>query len=1098
VSKYDGRVFKTYTKEDGLADNWVFCILQDSLGRFWFGTKQGVTMLQDNKWQTYRKEDGLAGDIVYEILEDRSGYLWFVTEDGGVSRLDPGSGFDRSALRTFRTEDGLADNHVESVIEDRAGKIWFGTYAGVSVYDGEKFESITVADGLPDNRIWAVLEDAKGSFWFGTGDKGVCRYNTKDGGKQITQYSQDEGLAGNVVIAIFEDNEGDIWFGTVGGASRFDGKSFTNFTVKDGLADNVVYSVFQDRESYLWFGNDAGVNRYDGRAFTTYTTEDGLVDDELISIMQDRDGNLWLGTNGGISRYDGDTFTTFTTAEGLSVNRIEASFQDSNGTLWFGTWGGGAIRFDGGSFTTFSSADGLPNDWVVSIFEDREGNLWFGTGGGLEGTGGGGVTQFDGNRFRTYTVDDGLAGNVVWSICEDTGGNLWFGTRTGGVSRYDGKEFTNYTTEQGLADNWIETIFLAHDGNLWFGTRSGGISRFDGNKFRAFSKEHGLSDNWVESIFQDNENHLWFVMRGGGVSRHNPTLETADETPTFQTLLQQDGLAGNSVRSVLQDQKGDLWFGTNKGLTRYRSQPASPPVVLLDAVVADQRYTDAADLQISSEFGVLSFEYHALSIKTRPGAMIYRYRLEGFEEDWRTTHDERVEYTNLPIGSYRFVIEAVDRDLVKSDYPAVIQMTVHYPYVWIGWMSLLAASLVLIGYLTLRVIRRGKRLVAANEALTAEIEERERVEAERLKLDDQLQQLHFLFRLRTSLSSAWSSEEVIDRAGKSIMEVLSTSDSGGATIEHDGRHWSFGDPEREGLLCYVRSIRWGERERGVLSLYSAVDLSGSQERALLDESVGQIGRVLEAKELEMQLLQSARLVSMGQMAAGVAHELNQPLGAISATAEDFYLRLREGLAVDEKQWGEMLKRVMGMVERMSGTVEHLRVFSRDSAEEPGVELSVNDVIRSSVDLIGTQLQSRGIELELYLTEGIPKVMGNANQLEQVFLNLVGNARDAVDEKEHELPEASWGKFLSIRTEFEQNGEGYVVAKVEDNGTGISASDTARVFDPFFTTKEASRGTGLGLSISYAIIKNHGGQILCESRQGKGSIFRVRLPITKGH
>ena len=117
-------------------------------------------MLQREQWHTYGKEDGLAGDIVYEILEDRSGYLWFVTEDGGVSRLDPSLEFMPSALRTFTKEDGLADDHVEAVIEDKEGRLWFATYAGVSVYDGE---------------LISIMHDRDGNLWLGT-NGGISRY----------------------------------------------------------------------------------------------------------------------------------------------------------------------------------------------------------------------------------------------------------------------------------------------------------------------------------------------------------------------------------------------------------------------------------------------------------------------------------------------------------------------------------------------------------------------------------------------------------------------------------------------------------------------------------------------------------------------------------------------------------------------------------------------------------------------------------------------------------------------------------------------------------------------------------------------------------
>lgn len=189
----------------------------------------------------------------------------------------------------------------------------------------------------------------------------------------------------------------------------------------------------------------------------------------------------------------------------------------------------------------------------------------------------------------------------------------------------------------------------------------------------------------------------------------------------------------------------------------------------------------------------------------------------------------------------------------------------------------------------------------------------------------------------------------------------------------------------------------------------------------------------------------------------------------------------------------MMKHVVGLVERMVGTVEHLRVFSRDTSMEADVRFSVNEMIHSSLGLAGTQLRSHGVALQLDLTEGLPPVSGHPHQMEQVMLNLLNNARDALDEKE----QSSRGEWERGRTKgvwVRTWGEGdWVVIEVEDNGTGIDEAHQARLFEPFFTTKRADRGTGIGLSICHAIIQKHGGWIACESRKGEGTTFRVGLP-----
>ena len=253
----------------------------------------------------------------------------------------------------------------------------------------------------------------------------------------------------------------------------------------------------------------------------------------------------------------------------------------------------------------------------------------------------------------------------------------------------------------------------------------------------------------------------------------------------------------------------------------------------------------------------------------------------------------------------------------------------------------------------------------------------------------------------------------------------------------------------------------------------------------------------EMDERQRAELERARLVSLGQMVAGVAHELNQPLTVISGAAEDIYLRLAEGIGISEEQLKEKMRDVLDLSERMTGTIEHLRMFSRDTSREPGIPVSINDVIHTSLKLIEAQLRNHDIALHLDLTEGLPPVTGHPYQMEQVFLNLLSNARDALDERENSTAiyrrDEDWEKRITIRTR--QEGD-EVVAEVEDNGAGMDEAIRTRLFEPFFTTKEADRGTGLGLSISYAIVRDHGGRITCESRKGEGTTFRVRLPVSE--
>lgn len=365
--------------------------------------------------------------------------------------------------------------------------------------------------------------------------------------------------------------------------------------------------------------------------------------------------------------------------------------------------------------------------------------------------------------------------------------------------------------------------------------------------------------------------------------------------------------------------------------------------------------------------------------------------------------------------------------------------------------------------------------------------------AERTRLDEQLNQLNYLYNLRNTLGIAQTVDGIVHRTGETMMDVLSASPSSGVHIQLDDRTWNFGETDKSNQTRYDRPLSWEGKKRGQLSLFCTITLSDSQKRALLDETAGQVASVLEARELQSQILQSARLVSMGQMAAGVAHELNQPLTAISTTAGDIHFRLSDNMDLPPQELKEMMETVLAVVDRMDETIDHLRVFSRDKSEELAIAFSVNDTIESSLTMIGTQLKNHNIALDLDLAKDLPSVMGHPYQMEQVILNLMGNARDALDDRDEE----NWQKQLNVRTRHENLRGQWVILEVEDNGMGIDEAHLDRLFEPFFTTKDSDKGTGLGLSISYSIVKNHNGELSCESQKGIGTTFRLALPIANG-
>lgn len=251
---------------------------------------------------------------------------------------------------------------------------------------------------------------------------------------------------------------------------------------------------------------------------------------------------------------------------------------------------------------------------------------------------------------------------------------------------------------------------------------------------------------------------------------------------------------------------------------------------------------------------------------------------------------------------------------------------------------------------------------------------------------------------------------------------------------------------------------------------------------------------LKKREQQQQLLiQRSKLESLGQLAAGIAHEINQPLAGISMGLDNISLKLSSGKATGE-YLGQKVTALFQHIERIKHIIEHIRIFSRDQTSVEIEQVDVNTVCQNAVALIQTQYQNHHVTLSLNLddTRGF-FVIGNSYKLEQVLLNLLTNAKDAVDTKEQAGNAAAYQKQISLITGYDDEK---IYLNVQDNGMGISEDALANIFDPFFTTKDPDHGTGLGLSVSYGIIKEMQGDIHVQSQLGEYTRMTISLPRVK--
>lgn len=282
----NGRVRNTFTRKDGLANEYVFAIGLDRDGHKWFGTNAGgVSRYRNGQWKTFFPMHGLADYWVYAFAEQRNGDLWIGTW-AGANRVDARTG----RFATYVKE--LVNEWVYGLAVDAQDRVWFGTEGGVSMFDGRRWTAWTHRDGL------GAPNSEQLPFSANTGLGTRTRHDLSVSADGPATYNP------NYTFAMLVADDGGVWAGTWGGgASRFDGRRWSNVTTREGLAGNIVYSLAQGRDGALWFGTNQGVSRRarDG-TWATYGIAEGLLERHVYALAVAPNGDVWAGTRKGVAR----------------------------------------------------------------------------------------------------------------------------------------------------------------------------------------------------------------------------------------------------------------------------------------------------------------------------------------------------------------------------------------------------------------------------------------------------------------------------------------------------------------------------------------------------------------------------------------------------------------------------------------------------------------------------------------------------------------------------------------------------------------------------------------------------------------------------
>ena len=594
--------FDKLTVDDGLSQNSVTCIFQDSRGFMWFGAQDGLNRYDgyDITVFNYDPDDSTTISSLYiiDIVEDSRQNLWIGTVEG-LNRLDLKTGKITRFMFTSENKNTLP-NRINTLLVDNLDRLWVGTFGdGLYVSDlATEQKNITFknyhhdqmdSNSLCHDNVYNLYQDRYGNIWIGT-KAGLNKYLPEtDNFLQYQNIPDDTtSLSHNNISALFRDLDGYLWVGTrySGWLNRLDPVTH-RFRHYQALNLTGVSAIAEDSSGVIWFGGEENrglteFNKWD-QSFTHIVHDDrksgSLSGNMIADIYVDRSGIIWIASLlGGVNKLDyrKSKFRHFqhnpADANSLSANHIWSIFEDHLGKVWIGTWGGGVNVYDPetGKFKQYKNDPldpaSLSSDWVYVILEDHSQSIWIGTVNGLN--------KFNRARdsFKIYRRSEqatGLTSSRITSLYEDRKGNLWIGTmhglntwnnRTQTFSRY-------FNQDEEPGSNIIFHIYEDHTGTFWIST-TGGLYTFypATGKFLRFpllqEKSGKTSSNYVSFVHEDKNGNLWLATVEG-LKKYE---RTGDKIFHFGMS---DGLPSMTINGMLEDDQGFLWISTGSGLSRF-------------------------------------------------------------------------------------------------------------------------------------------------------------------------------------------------------------------------------------------------------------------------------------------------------------------------------------------------------------------------------------------------------------------------------------------------------------------------------------------------------------------------------------------------
>jgi signal transduction histidine kinase/ligand-binding sensor domain-containing protein len=1064
------------------------------------------------------------------FLQDKAGMFWIGT-DKGLAR------YDGVNLEIYGTEQGIHDPNIWSVCEDPRRRIWIGTGTGeVFVLDRESGIILKLADTFKRGSNFGITRDRDGQMWIARSNHGYIIVNEKE--KTVKRFSRKEGLAdNNPSIRIYQDKNNRIWLSSSRGATVIDAQSKR---LTRCLSTHAIFGFMEDPDGNIWASGGDGVFILNIEKKTQLHLSDkqGL-EGSAIGILRDKTGVIWISTNQNKAyafNRQLNTLEKFVISSDAQI--VYSLMEDAEGQIWLGSVNNGShvINLKRGRPGSFTTNEGLGSNVIWASLEARDGKIWLGTANGID------IYDPGTRTLRHIGVEQGLPVRIMNHLYEDKQGQIWAFGNNVGFTVINVKEGTIKTLgrEQGLRNTAIQRLSETNEGDMWFGTNDGHVFVYNpaNRLYKRISNLANFRDERIYHVAADAASQLWICNGKGGVA------VVDRERKTMKMLTTSQGLLSNTAYNTLESSTGEIWIGTNKGINKLN---------LDRQTIAN--FTTQEGLA-NNDIWTLNERNGTIYAGTTRGLSMISSTADANGTHWRSINygkPQGLQYTDFDQNSAHFTRSGEFWSGVEIQVLLVMndpQPDPAVPTPFITGLSILDKEK------SFRQRARTERLLAKVDTLWEPVEgaffedrnkaiETQFPEPGEIKWDSVENNYLLPVNLRLPyhqnfLSFSFAGRTLSNPDQVKYRYVLEGIDKNWSAITSNTESENYRDLPPGNYVFNVRAKgmngQWSEPAAfsftilppwwkswwaytGYLLVFFGlvwrVHLFQKEQTVKRERERMRDRELEQAKEIEKayndlkatqsQLIQSEKMASLGELTAGIAHEIQNPLNFVNNFSEinkellqEMKQELEEGRIDDAKGIANSIidneEKILFHGKRADSIVKGMLQHSRASSgvkEPTDINALADEYLRLAYHGLRAKDKSFNAAMKTDLDDSLGKVNVVPQDLGRVILNLITNGFHAVSEKK----KTQLNGYEPTVTVITRKTGDKVRITVQDNGNGIPPNIIDKIFQPFFTTKPSGQGTGLGLSMSYDIVtKVHGGKIDVDTRPGEGTSFIITIPI----